>query len=693
MQYTTKTTVAKDGTTLLLTLPEWPERIEEYDMAAEVDALERVYDEARVLMDTIARERPATWEGLNDRMEEISERASRISAPLKNLYSAMRTPAMKDAFQRYVAASAKFGNDVIFHTGYFEATRAFAESDAYRALAPERRRSIDLALRNWKLAGTDLPEADRERLRALNLELAELSRQFEENETDAENEWVYLVTDADRLRGVPADTVATMAAEAKERGLEGFAAMAKDSMYVDVMRFAEDRELRKEVFIARSTAASDSGPLGGKYDNRPILERILHLRKEAAEIRGARSHAEIARRTKMYQDPLETLAIDRRIAGRIKSTAEKEFDALRTFARDKLGLEAFAPWDSTFAAEKLRKERFEFSEDEVKPYFTATRSLEGVFAVAKKLYGITFRERTDSVRRWHPSVRFFEVYDKSGDLRAAFYVDLYARTGALSKRGGAWADTCMMRLSREGGIQLPVGLFHLNANPPSGGRDAQLSHGDFLTVFHEFGHCLHHMLGKPTLSETSWGGVEWDAIELPSQVMENFGWLPEVMRGASAHAETGMPIPDDLIAKIIAGKHFLEALALIRQIELGMIDMLLHLGDPAEKGFVERVISDVRREVRVTPVYVGDRFPNTFGHIFAGGYAAGYVDYILAEMLSSDSYEMFLEAGDPFDEGVAEKFLSEFLEPAGTRSAKESYLALRGRLPNEDALLRQRGLA
>ncbi|MBW3566672.1 MAG: M3 family metallopeptidase [Proteobacteria bacterium] len=451
------------------------------------------------------------------------------------------------------------------------------------------------------------------------------------------------------------------------------------------MIHADDRELRREMYSAWVTRASDQGPAAGTYDNTANMRRILSLRAEESRLLGFGSFADVSLATKMAEHPREVLDFLHGLVRRVRPAAEQEFRELESFARTELELDTLAAWDIAWAAEKLRKARFDISQEELRPYFPLPKVLDGMFAIVGKLYGMEVRE-TDVPSAWHPSVRFFEIRDASGSLRGQLYMDLYARP---QKRGGAWMDEVLNRFRTDKGLQTPVAHLCCNFGEPAGNKPALLTHDEVQTLFHEFGHCLHHLLTQVDYpSAAGINGVEWDAVELPSQFHENFTWDRDALDLISGHVASGESVPVELHEKMLASRTFHAGLFLVRQLEFALFDMQLHSSGTMD---FESVLKSVREEVSVIPVPAFNRFAHSFAHIFAGGYAAGYYSYLWAEVMSSDAFAAFEEAG-LFDRSTGTRFLTAVLERGGSASARELFEAFRGRQPQEDAFLRQHGI-
>ncbi|MFU0842746.1 MAG: oligopeptidase A [Burkholderia sp.] len=626
----------------------------------------------------------ATWDAVCVPLEEASLRFSRAWGAVAHLQSVVDTPALREAYNAELPAVTQLFIDLSQNEALFAKYKAIEASKGFAALSPARQRIIRREIRDFRLSGADLPAPERARVKEIGEKLSLLSQKFSENLLDATNAWDMVLPDTKRLKGIPADTLALFAAQAKAAGKEGWRLTLQFPSYLPVMRYADDRSLRETVYRAFSTRASEFD--GGKFDNTPLISEILKLRAEEAKLLGFKNYAEESLATKMAETPEQVIAFLRDLAKRSKPYAEKDMADLREFAAKELGIADLKPWDQAYAAEKLREARYSYSDQEVKRYFTEPTVFKGLFALVGKLYGIEIRPAEASV--WNPDVKFFEIWKDGGKI-AEFYADLYAREG---KRSGAWMDGDRTRCVFRGKLQTPVAYLVCNFAPGVGGKPATLTHDEVTTLFHEFGHCLHHLLTAQTEAEVSGiNGVEWDAVECPSQFMENFAWEWEVVEGLTSHVDTGEKLPRALFDKMLAAKNFEAGMQSVRQVEFALFDMLLHTEYDPSKETVQDVLDRVRREVAVSfpPAY--NRFPQSFSHIFAGGYAAGYYSYKWAEVLSADAYGAFEEEG-VLNPKTGERFLKEFLSRGSSRDAMESFVAFRGRRPTIDALMRHSGM-
>lgn len=653
------------------------------DIAPAVDQL------AQQLQDTIAQvtapDTPATWEAVVQPLELATLAFTRAWGVVGHLQSVVDTPELRDAYNAKLPMVTQLFIDLSQNEALFAKYRAMKASDAFATLSDVRRRIIDREIRDFRLSGAELPETERARVKAIGERLSMLNQKFSENLLDATNAWHLLIEDESRLAGIPADTKAMYAANAKAAGQTGWRITLHFPSYLPVMQYADDRALRETVYHAFATRAAEFD--GAKFDNTPLIKEILQLRQEESSLLGFANYAEASLATKMADTPKEVIAFLRDLASRAKPYAQKDMTALRAFAKETLGIDDLKPWDQAYASEKLRQARYSYSDQEVKQYFTEPTVFAGLFHLAETLYGIKIRQSTAST--WHPDVKFFEVF-RDNQLVAAFYADLYAREG---KRSGAWMDSDRTRCYVNGELQTPVAYLVCNFAPGIDGRPATMTHDDVTTLFHEFGHCLHHLLTQQTeVAVSGISGVEWDAVELPSQFMENFAWEWDVVKQLTHHIDTGATLPRELFDKMLAAKNFQSGMACVRQVEFALFDMLLHTSFDPNVDDVQALLNDVRQEVAVSfpPAY--NRFPQSFSHIFAGGYAAGYYSYKWAEVLSADAFSAFEETGI-LNTQTGQRFMNEILARGSSRDAMDNFIAFRGRKPSIDALMRHSGMA
>ncbi len=629
------------------------------------------------------------WEDLVVPLERLDTRLDDVWSPVRHLNSVMNTDALRAAYNACLPKLSEYASEMSQNAALFEAFDRLARSPGFAEEPADRRKLVQDALRDFHLSGVDLPEDRKARVREINSRLSALTARYEENVLDATQGWTLHLKDDARLAGVPPSAQGMLAQNARERDLDGFVITLDFPSYYAVMTHAEDRDLRELVYTAYVTRASDEGPDAGRFDNSEVMVEILRLRQEKAEITGFRHHAERSLATKMADTPDTVEHFLQDLARRARAPAESDLQDMRDYARSQFGMDVLEAWDYPFVAEKIRSDRLGLSQEMLKPYFPADRVVAGLFGLVERLFGVSITA-DPTVETWHDDVRYYVIRDAEGRERAGFYFDLYARSG---KRGGAWMDVCRSRFVTPAHRQLPVAYMTCNSTPPVDGKSALFTHDEVITLFHEFGHGLHHMLTRvdhPEIAGIS--GVEWDAVELPSQFMENWCWEREALDLFARHHETDDPMPEDLYQRMLGTRHFQSALQLLRQVEFALFDMRLHSGAvPATAADIQEVLDRVRDEVAVIRPPSFNRFQHGFAHIFAGGYAAGYYSYKWAEVLSADAFARFEEEG-LFSPDVGRDYLQEILEVGASRPALESFRAFRGREPQIDALLRHSGL-
>ncbi|MCX9157888.1 M3 family metallopeptidase [Niveibacterium sp. 24ML] len=650
--------------------------------------------EARALIETLTRpEAPASWEGFVAPLSDMTDRLSRAWGVVRHLHSVLDLPPWREAYNNALPEVTRFFAEVGQNAALFERYKALAARADFASWPRARRKVVEDAVRDFRLSGAELPDADKPRFQAIQEELAGLSAKFSENLLDATNAWHEDFADESGLAGLPPDSVATARAVAEKAGVSGYRLTLQGPCVMAVLRQADNRGLRERIWRANATRASEfSAEIGHpEWDNGPLIARILTLREEAARLLGYPSHASVSLVPKMANSPAEVIDFLLDLARRARPSAERDLAELREFAAASLGISDLQPWDMGYAAEKLRQARYDFSEEALRQYFPEDKVLAGLFGVVSSLYGVSIR--ADKAPVWHEAVRYFTLSRDGQDI-GHFYLDPYARD---TKRGGAWMDEARSLRDTATGRETPIAYLVCNASPPAAGRPALYSFDQVITLFHEAGHGLHHLLtrvAEPGVSGIN--GVEWDAVELPSQFMENFCWEWEVLSGMTAHVDTGAPIPRDLFERMLAAKNFHAGLAMLRQVEFALFDMRLHSDFNPADGNALALLQEVRKEVAVIHPPAWQRFPNAFSHIFAGGYSAGYFSYHWAEVLSADAYSAFEEAaektGSVLDRATGERFMQEVLGVGGSRPALESFTAFRGRAPKPDALLRHHGM-
>ena len=666
-------------------------------------AIEQLLGECRALItQLLGDDQPPSWQNFVMPMEEAHERLSRAWGPVGHLNAVMNSPELRDAYNSSLPVITQYYAELGQNLALFNKFKQLRNSPEFDGLNATRKKIIENELRDFRLGGAELPQEQKARYLAIQERQSELSSRFSDNLLDATNDFKQVVENKAELSGLPDDVLQT----ARDAYLEfaktaaadkpvltsdegqGWLFTLKAPSYMPVMQFADNRELRQKMYRASSTRASEFGK--ADWDNSPLMNEIVQLRGEEAQMLGFANFGELSLAAKMAETPQQVVEFMRELAERARPSAEKDLAQLREFASKALGIVELHSWDTTYASEKLREQRYAFSEQEVKEYFPEDAVLAGLFKLVETLYGLKIVSSSAPV--WHESVRFFDIRDAQNALVGQFYFDLYARA---SKRGGAWMDDVITRRRLVGGqIQTPVAYMNCNFAAPVGGKPAMFTHDDVITLFHEFGHGLHHLLTEvEDLGVSGINGVEWDAVELPSQFMENYCWEWDVLCGMTRHVTSGATLPRELFDKMLAAKNFQSGLQCLRQIEFSLFDMLVHSAFEAGGAkSILQLLDEVRAEVAVLIPPEFNRFPNSFSHIFAGGYGAGYYSYKWAEVLSADAYSLFEEHG-VLNPDVGARFRAEILAVGGSRPAMQSFAAFRGREPRIDALLRHNGLA
>lgn len=634
---------------------------------------------------------PADWHGALEPIENLEDTLNRYWSPVSHLHNVADNEALRAAYNACLPRLTAYFSERYQNEDLYRAFQRVRHSPQYYDLGTAVRKLVDNALRDFRLAGIELDSAGRERLRQIKQDLSRLQTRFEENVLDATQEWKKPIEDAGALDGVPESALALAKQTAVQHGRSGFLLTLEFPSYRPVMAYCANRGLREEMYTAYVTRASGEGPHAGRWDNSAIMDEVLNLRAELAHLLGYRNFAAYSLATRMATSPEQVLDFLGGLARRARPVAERELAELRAFAADRYGVGALEAWDIPYYSERLREARYAVSQEALRPYFPAPRVLEGLFAVVQRLYGIRVAPR-DNVDVWHPDVRFFEIRDQNGEMRGMMYVDLYARP---HKRGGAWMDECVSRRRRpDGSVQLPVAYLTCNFTPPVGDDPALLTHDEVVTLFHEFGHGLHHLLtrvDRPSVAGIN--GVAWDAVELPSQFMENWCWEADALDLIARHYRTSEPLERALLGRLRSARNFQSGMQMLRQIEFATFDFRLHMEyEPAAGRSVQAILDDVRQEVAVLQPPAFNRFQHSFSHIFAGGYAASYYGYKWAEVLSADAYSRFEENGI-FDTATGRDFLHCVLEPGGSVDAMELFVRFRGREPDPEALLRHNGIS
>ncbi len=662
-------------------------RFADFQPAWVTPALDVLLAEAQKAVDHAASPMtPATWDHFVTPLEEATERLGRAWGMIGHLNGVADTPELRAVFNENLPRITEFWTALGQNGALFDKYKALRGAPEFSSASPARQRMVDNALRDFRLGGAELVSPHRERYAELQEKQAGLAQKFGENVLDATKAYTLDITDESRLAGLPDDARSAARQDAQAAGQEGWRFSLQFPSYFPVMQYAQDRQLRETLYRAYVTRASELGA-DASHDNSAIIDEILAHRSEEASLLGYPSFADVSLVPKMAQSPAQVIEFLRDLSARARPSALRDMSELRAFAADTLGLKDLMAWDMAFASERLKEARYAFSDNEVKQYFQLPRVLEGLFGLIQRLFDVTILPQT--AQTWHPDVRFHRI-ERNGELIGQFYLDLYARP---SKRPGAWMDDARGRKLKAQTLQTPVAYLTCNVQAPIGDKPAVLSHDDVITLFHEFGHGLHHMLTRvDELGVAGISGVEWDAVELPSQFMENFCWEWNIVQAMTAHVDTQAPLPRELFDKMLAARNFQSGMQTLRQVEFALFDMRLHSEwGSASAGSVRQLLDEVRKEVAVVVPPEFNRFQNSFSHIFAGGYAAGYYSYKWAEVLSADCYAAFEEEG-VFNPVTGRRFLDEILSVGGSRPAIDSFRAFRGREPRLDALLRHNGM-
>ncbi len=651
-------------------------------------AVDQLLAENRALIERLATDQAEPgWKNFVGPLNDANERLHRAWGQVGHLNAVMNSPQLREAYNANLPKISQYYSEIGQHEGLYRKFKQLRAGADFTVLDAAQRKIIDNEIRDFRLGGAELTGDNKQKFTEIYNRLSELGSRFSDNLLDATNAWTHTVTDRSEIAGLPEDALAAARAAAEKDGHKGWKFTLHAPSYLPVMQYADHRKLRERLYRAYVTRASEFGD--AKLDNTPLITEVVQLRREMAQLLGFGSYAEYSLEPKMAETPAQVLAFLRDLAARAKPYAERDLAELKDFAKRELGMDKMEAWDIAYVSEKLRVARYDFSENEVKQFFPESTVLPGMFRLIETLYGLSITP--SEAPHWHPDVRFFSIRDRKGNLIGQFYLDLYARP---SKRGGAWMDDAITRRTTVHGVQVPVAYLNCNFSPPVGNKPALFTHDEVITLFHEFGHGLHHLLTRVDyLGVSGINGVEWDAVELPSQFMENFCWEWEVVRPMTRHVDREHALPDALFKKMTAAKNFQSGMQTVRQIEFAIFDLRLHHDyEPTGGKTPLELLDEIRSEVAVLfpPDY--NRFPNNFSHIFAGGYAAGYYSYKWAEVLSADAYSLFEENG-VLDQTTGMRFWNEVLAVGGSRPAFESFVAFRGREPKVDALLRHNGMA
>ncbi|MEZ9471128.1 oligopeptidase A [Vibrio lentus] len=655
-------------------------------------AIEQVIEACRNKIEQVLEGNTSpSWDNLVAPIDEVDDRLGRIWSPVSHMNSVMNSDELREAYESCLPVLSEYGTWVGQHKGLFDAYKAIKASEAFSALDQAQQKTITDALRDFELSGIGLPADEQHRYGEISKRQSELGSQFSNNVLDATMGWSKQVTDVAELAGMPESALAAAQAAAEAKEQEGYLLTLDIPSYLPVMTYCDNQELRQELYEAYVTRASDRGPNAGKWDNTEIITEQLKLRHEIARMLGFSTYSEKSLSTKMAETPDQVLGFLNDLAVKAKPQGEREVEELRQFAEKEFGVSELNLWDIAYYSEKQKQNLFEISDEELRPYFPESKAVSGLFEVLNRVFGMSVSER-EGVDTWHDSVRFFDIFDATGTLRGSFYLDLYARE---HKRGGAWMDDCRgRRITQSGELQTPVAYLTCNFNKPVGDKPALFTHDEVVTLFHEFGHGIHHMLTQVEAGAVAGiNGVPWDAVELPSQFLENWCWEEEALSFISGHFETGEALPKEMLEKMLAAKNFQSAMFILRQLELGLFDFTLHTEyDPEVGARVLETLADVKSKVSVLPSIDWNRFSHSFGHIFAGGYSAGYYSYLWAEVLSADAFSAFEEEGI-FNTETGNRFLNNILEMGGSEEPMELFKRFRGREPQIDAMLRHAGIS
>jgi len=650
-------------------------------------ALDSLLEGGRALVDALAASTTTpTWQNFALELENMDEKISRTWSQVGHMNAVVNSPELREAYNNNLAKLTDFYSDLAQDERLYAKFREIKNSAGFTKLSATQQKIINNEVRDFKLGGAELPTNKKARFKAISEELSKLAAKFEENVLDTTNEYALYETDRSKLSGIPEDVLQTALDAASGENKSGYKFTLHFPSYLPVLQYGDNRGLREKLYHAYATRASEFGK--PEFDNTPLITQLLKLKQEEAQLLDFKNFAELSLATKMAESPKQVVEFLETLAKRAKPYAAQDLSELVTYAK-KLGIDDIQAWDVAYVSEKLREDKYAFSDQEVKQYFPEAKVLAGLFKVVETIFGV-FVKRSDAPT-WHKDAHFYDITRQDGTLVGQFYLDLYARN---NKRGGAWMDEAITRRIVGGKLTTPVAYLTCNFSAPVGGKPALFTHDEVITMFHEFGHGLHHMLTQvDDYSVSGIKGVEWDAVELPSQFMENFCWEWDVLRHMTQHVDTGAQLPRELFDKMVAAKNFQAGMQTVRQIEFSLFDIKLHSEfDPNGGKTPLDLIEEVRDQVAVVRPPKWNRFPNNFSHIFAGGYAAGYYSYKWAEVLSADAYSLFEENG-VLSEATGQKFWQEILAKGGSRTAMESFVAFRGREPNIDALLRHNGMS
>ncbi len=654
-----------------------------------VPAIEQILNDNRVqIKDLLNLSEHYTWDNFIQPLNELNDRLNRIWSPIGHLHGVADGEELRQAYNACLPMLSTYRSEIGQNKDLYAAYQAIANNSTFAQLETAQQQIIKNELRDFHLAGVDLPADKQARYKEIQQQLSQLGTRFSENLLDATHAWKKQITDDRLLAGLPESVMNLIKQNAQQEQLPGWVLTLDWPCYQPVLNYADNRELRYEMYQAYMTRASDQGPHAGQWDNSAIMADILMLRHELATLLGFANYAEYSLSTKMAETPQQVLTFLTDLAEQTKPFAIRELEQLQAFAQAQYGINQLEMWDVPYYSEKLRHHLFDISQEMLRPYFPLPQVLAGLFSVVQRLYGIVIQQHHDEIDTWHPEVQFFSIYDENGELRGQFYFDFFARRG---KRGGAWMDECIVRHRTRQGLQRPVAYLVCNFTPSVGQQPTLLTHQEVLTLFHEFGHGLHHLLTRVDYAPVAGiNGVAWDAVELPSQFMENWCWQREALDLLASHYQTGETLPSELFAKMLAARNFQVGLFMLRQLELALFDFRLHTEYTPGLN-IQTLLDNVRQQVSVLFPPAFNRFQHGFAHIFSGGYAAGYYSYKWAEVLSADAFAQFEEQGI-FDRATGKRFLQTILESGGSQEPMELFVAFRGREPRIDALLKHIGI-
>jgi len=654
-------------------------------------AITQLIDQNRDSIAHLSKQTQPNWDELIKPLSLMNDRLEKAWSPVRHLNSVKSSPELRDAYNNCLPLLSEYATEVSQNYALYTGYRSIAESSDFAGFSPAQQKTITDALLHFRLGGVELEGEDRKRYQQIQTQLSELQSRFENNLLDSTQAWQYLTEDEVDLAGLPGYAVAMLRQLAEQKELPGYRLTLDMPCYLAVITYADNRSLRRAIYEAYVTRASDQGITDKIWDNAPIMQDIVAKRQEKAKILGFSSYAEYSLQSKMASSVEQVLEFLHDLAARSRQAAIDEVRERQAYA-ESLGFEGeLKAWDWAYYSEKLKQHRYQVSDEDLKPYFSDKRVIEGLFEIVARLYGIRISRADEGIDRWHQSVGFYQIEDAEGAPLGQFYLDLYARE---NKRGGAWMDECINRYRIDGKTQLPVAYLTCNLTPPLGDEPALFTHDEVITLFHEFGHGLHHLLTRIDVPDVAGiNGVEWDAVELPSQFMENFCWEYDALQLFARHYQSDEPLPRDLYERMMAARNFQSALQMLRQIEFSLFDICLHQqADVTTAEQIQQTLDQVREDIAVASTPQINRFQNGFSHIFAGGYAAGYYSYKWAEVLSADAFAAFEEEGI-FNPETGQRFLQCVLEKGGSRPAMESFRCFRGREPNIEALLRHSGIS